>query len=136
MKKLYTYDNKRITVCNDFELKFKSFLSFIKKDDEKIYLLLINSSDFNINREVLLEKFQGFFENWLKDHFALNQPLSINSLEIIFNEIKMTDNRYEEFFSYYNFYKKLFDSKDMNLFFYDSQSKTPHGHFKKYLNEL
>lgn len=132
MKKLYTYDNKRITVCNDFELKFKDFFYYIKNKDEKTYLLLSSNSDFNVSRKILLEKFKDFFENWLKENFELKQSLSLNSLENIFNNIKMTDNNYEEFFSYYNFYKKLIESKDPTLFFYDSQSKTPHKHFKKY----
>ncbi|WP_313000522.1 hypothetical protein [Chryseobacterium gleum] len=132
MRKLYTYDNKRITVCNSFELKFQDFLYFMKNKDEKTYLLLSSNSDFNVSRKIFLEKFKDFFENWLKENFELKQSLSPSSLENIYNSIKMTDNNYEGFFSYYIFYKKLVESEDPTLFFYDSKSKTPHKHFKKY----
>ncbi|REC64389.1 hypothetical protein DRF65_02110 [Chryseobacterium pennae] len=94
----------------------------------------MSNVDFNVNREFFLEKFKDFLEKWLQEFFELKQSLSFNSIESIFNTVKMSNNKYEEFFSFYNFYKKLIESKDDILFFYDSQSKTPHEHFKRYVD--
>lgn len=130
MKKLYTYDNKQITVCSEFEIKFKDFLEYLKEKDNDFYVSLSTNLDFNIKIKKLVKNFSSFFQKWLKNNF--NQTLSIDNLENIFNEIKMTELKYDEFFSYYNFYKKIINTEEKLLHFYDSESESPHQYFNKY----
>jgi hypothetical protein len=131
MKKIYTFDNKQLTFCNEFEIKFQDFLEYLKDRNNELYNLLTTNSDFNIKIESFLKNFNPFFQNWLKINYKFNDNLSIDNLETLFNKTRMTEINYSEFFSYYNLYMKIANKNNDLLYFYDSESDSPHIYFSK-----
>lgn len=116
MRKLYTYNHKNSTTCNDFEVKFDSYLDFIKNKNLALFNLFNSNSDFKISDITeFKEEYQSFFDSWLKFIF----DSKINDIESLRNNIKTTDLNFDEFFAYYNFYKKITAEDCEEMFVYD-----------------
>ncbi len=118
MKKLYTYNHKNITTCNDFQIKFKSYLDYLKSEfnNRELHNLFLSKQDFEIQDVTTFRNdFTIFFNIWLHRTFSITIS-SINELDQLLKKIQTTDSKFDEVFSYFNFYKKL---EDRTLYVYD-----------------
>lgn len=119
MKKLYTFNHQTVTTCNDFNNKFRDFLSFLKEKEHRLYALLNNYLDFNLKRHEFEEEFDYFFEYWLKQNFQFHEKLVLHSLDALLKSVKTTDDNFDELFAYTNLYKKLKMESTEIIYFYD-----------------
>ena len=116
MRKLYTYNHKNLTVHNDFEIKFESYLNYLKGNDIELYNSFMGSNDFKIdNLHIFKIQFEEFLDNWLNLVFNFR----IETIEKLRNEIETVDDNFDEFFAYYNFHKKMTSKECNELSIYD-----------------
>jgi len=118
MKKLYTNNHANITTCDDFEIKFKDYLNYIKCSNHVLFNSLINELDFKIEDvEAFKTEFNSFFEPWLKQGFNYNLKFDMENIGS-FITTKTMDERFSELFANYNFYKKI-SSATEEFYIYD-----------------
>lgn len=132
MKKLYTLDNKNITIHSEFETKFNDFLFFLKDEDLKLYKLFYSNENFNLEVIKFKQVYSVFLKDWLKLNFNFNQHLSVETFQKLIDKTSTTDIQFSELFAYFKLYKKVINTENELLYFYDSESKNINEHFKKY----
>lgn len=132
MKKLYTLDNKNITIHSEFENKFNDFLSFLKDEDLKLYKLFYSNENFNLEVIKFKQVYSIFLKGWLKLNFNFNQNLSVETFQKLIDKTSTTDIQFSVLFTYFKLYKKINNTDNELLYFYDSESKNISEHFKKY----
>lgn len=119
MKKLYTHNHANITTCDDFEIKFKDYLNDIKCNNPTLFNLFTNNVDFKIQDiKTYKSEFNSFFETWLKETFNYNLNFDINNINSFIDESRNINERFDELFANYNFYKRLNSAVD-EFYIYD-----------------
>ncbi|VXB37178.1 conserved hypothetical protein [Flavobacterium sp. 9AF] len=112
MKKLYTLDNKNITVYSEFDIKFSDFLSFLKEADLKLHNLFYTNENFNLEVNKFKNIYSTFLKYWLKDNFNFNQNLSTETLQNLIDKVSTTDVQFSELFAYFKLYKKIVNTEN------------------------
>ncbi len=119
MKKLYTYNHKNITTCANFDVKFKCYLEYIKKTNISLYNLFVDNIDFEIQDvNEFKNEFNAFFETWLKEVYNYNLVFNRENIDFFVDNFSTIDDRYNELFANYNFYKKI-NLAEVAFFIYD-----------------
>lgn len=123
MKKLFTENHKNIMTCDDFEIKFKDYLDYIKEVNNDLYNQFARNIDFSIKNIYDFKKeFNVFFEIWLRKIYDYDLVFSEENLVFFIDsfiiKLKTTDIGFSELFANFNFYKKINSAVDI-FFVYD-----------------
>ncbi|WP_439478857.1 hypothetical protein [Chryseobacterium aquaticum] len=119
MKKLYTNNHANITTCDDFEIKFKDYLNYIKFSNPILFNSFTNNLDFKIQDfKIFKAEFNSFFEFWLKETFNYHLSFNIKNIDSFITTYRTIDEKFSELFANYNFYKKLNSAID-EFYIYD-----------------